>query len=175
VGKNVPYLTKASSGDTNYSNYEYKDVGISLEVTPQINKDRQIRLEITMEATKLESTTDQFQPTTLKRTINTTVVINDSNTVVIGGLIDEALSQTDYSIPCLGSIPVVGWLFKSVGKGKEETNLYIFLTPHVLEDAIDGNKINDMKRDEMKRLEEERIMLFNEESFFDVPNMLLNE
>jgi general secretion pathway protein D len=175
VGKNVPYLTKASSGDTNYSNYEYKDVGISLEVTPQINKDRQIRLEITMEATKLESTTDQFQPTTLKRTINTTVVINDSNTVVIGGLIDEALSQTDYSIPCLGSIPVIGWLFKSVGKGKEETNLYIFLTPHVLEDALDGNKINDMKRDEMKRIEEERIMLFNEESFFDVPNMLLNE
>ena len=174
VGKNVPYLTKASSGDTNYSNYEYKDVGISLEVTPQISKDRQIRLEIALEATKLESTTNQFQPTTLKRTINTTVVVNDANTVVIGGLIDEALSQTDYSIPCLGSIPVVGWLFKSVGRGREETNLYIFLTPHVLEDALEGNKMNEMKMQEMERLEEEKIKLFNDESFFDVPNMLLN-
>jgi general secretion pathway protein D len=175
VGKNVPYLTKASSGDTNYSNYEYKDVGISLEVTPQISADRQIRLEIAMEATKLESTTDQFQPTTLKRTINTTVVINDSNTVVIGGLIDEALSQTDYSIPCLGSIPVIGWLFKSVGKGKEETNLYIFLTPHVLEDAPSGTKLYEEKILEMNILEEGRIELFNEDSFFSVPTMLLNE
>jgi len=175
VGKNVPYLTKASSGDTNYSNYEYKDVGISLEVTPQISKDRQIRLEIALEVTKLESTTNQFQPTTLKRTVNTTVVVNDTNTVVIGGLIDEALSSTDYRIPCLGSVPVIGWLFRSVGKGKEETNLYIFLTPHVLEDALEGNKIYQDKMGDMNKLEEGRIKLFDEKSFFSVPNMLLNE
>lgn len=175
VGKNVPYLTKASSGDTNYSNYEYKDVGISLEVTPQISKDRQIRLEITLEVTKLESTTDTFQPTTLKRTVTTTVVINDKNTVVIGGLIDEALSSTDYRVPCLGSMPVVGWLFRSVGKGTEETNLYIFLTPHVLEDIHDGKKIFDKKMDQMNVLEQGSIKLFDEESFFSVPKMLLNE
>ena len=175
VGKNVPYLTKASSGDTNYSNYEYKDVGISLEVTPQISKDRQIRLEIALEVTKLESTTNQFQPTTLKRTVNTTVVVNDTNTVVIGGLIDEALSSTDYRIPCLGSMPVIGWLFRSAGKGKEETNLYIFLTPHVLEDALEGNKIYQDKMGDMNKLEEGRIKLFDEKSFFSVPNMLLNE
>ena len=175
VGKNVPYLTKASSGDTNYSNYEYKDVGISLEITPQISKDRQIRLEIALETTKLESTTDQFQPTTLKRTVDTTVVVDDKNTVVIGGLIDDALSSTNYRVPCLGSIPVVGWLFRSVGKGKEETNLYIFLTPHVLEDAQEGNKIYEEKMFQMDRLEEGQIKLFNEETFFSVPNMILNE
>ena len=175
VGKNVPYLTKASSGDTNYSNYEYKDVGISLEVTPQISKDRQIRLEIALEVTKLESTTNQFQPTTLKRTVNTTVVVNDSNTVVIGGLIDEALSQTDYRVPCLGGTPVIGWLFRSVGKGKEETNLYIFLTPHVLEDAMEGSKIYEEKINQMDKLEEGRIKLFDEKSFFSVPKMLLND
>ena len=174
VGKNVPYLTKASSGDTNYSNYEYKDVGISLEITPQISKDGLIRLEIALEVTKLESTTDQFQPTTLKRTVDTTVVVNDKNTVVIGGLIDEALSQTDYSIPCLGSIPVLGWLFKSVGKGKEETNLYIFLTPHVLEEAVDADAIYEEKMLEMNKIEEGQIKLFNEESFFDVPDMIVN-
>ena len=175
VGKNVPYLTKASSGDTNYSNYEYKDVGISLEVTPQISKDRQIRLEIALEVTKLESTTNQFQPTTLKRTVDTTVVVNDSNTVVIGGLIDEALSQTGYQVPCLGSIPGIGWLFRSVGKGKEETNLYIFLTPHVLEDALEGHKIYEDKLLQMDKLEEGRIKLFDEKSFFSVPKMLMND
>jgi len=175
VGKNVPYLTKASSGDTNYSNYEYKDVGISLEVTPQISKDRQIRLEIALEVTKLESTTNQFQPTTLKRTVDTTVVVNDSNTVVIGGLIDEALSQTGYQVPCLGSIPGIGWLFRSVGKGKEETNLYIFLTPHVLEDSLEGHKIYEEKLLQMDKLEEGRIKLFDEKSFFSVPKMLMND
>lgn len=175
VGKNVPYLTKASSGDTNYSNYEYKDVGISLEITPQISKDRLIRLEIALETTKLESTTDQFQPTTLKRTVDTTVIVNDKNTVVIGGLIDEALSSTDYRVPCLGSIPVVGWLFRSAGRGKEDTNLYIFLTPHVLEDAVETNDIYKDKARQMDLLEEGRIRLFNEESFFSVPDLLLNE
>ncbi|MDA3897650.1 MAG: type II secretion system secretin GspD [Desulfobacteraceae bacterium] len=174
VGKNVPYLTKASSGDTNYSNYEYKDVGISLEITPQISKDGLIRLEIALEVTKLESTTDQFQPTTLKRTVDTTVVVNDKNTVVIGGLIDEALSQTEYRVPCLGSIPVLGWLFKSVGKGKEETNLYIFLTPHVLEEAVDADAIYEEKMLEMNKIEEGQIKLFNEESFFSVPDMIVN-
>jgi general secretion pathway protein D len=175
VGKNVPYLTKASSGDTNYSNYEYKDVGISLEITPQISKDRLIRLEIALETTKLESTTDQFQPTTLKRTVDTTIIVNDKNTVVIGGLIDEALSSTDYRIPCLGSIPVIGWLFRSSGRGKEDTNLYIFLTPHVLEDAEEGNNIYEQKTQQMHQLEEGRIRLFDEKNFFSVPGMLLNE
>jgi general secretion pathway protein D len=107
--------------------------------------------------------------------VETTVMVKDGSTVVIGGLIDDALSSTNYRVPCLGSIPVVGWLFRSVGKGKEETNLYIFLTPHVLEDAQEGNKIYEEKMFQMDRLEEGQIKLFNEETFFSVPNMILNE
>jgi general secretion pathway protein D len=175
VGKNVPYLTKASSGDTNYANYEYKDVGISLEVTPQINKDRQIRLEIALEATKLESTTDLFQPTTLKRTVNTVVVVNDSNTVVIGGLIDDALSSTDYKIPCLGSIPVVGWLFRSMGRAAEQTNLYVFLTPHVLETKAEIDEIYNSKKQHIQDIEEGNIKLFKDEDKISVPNLIMNE
>jgi general secretion pathway protein D len=161
VGKNVPYLTKASSGDTNYANYEYKDVGISLEVTPQINKDRQIRLEIKQEVTKLESTTDLFQPTTLKRTIESIVVINDKNTIVIGGLIDDALSKTDYKVPCLGSIPVIQWLFRSLGTANEQTNLYVFLTPHVIENADEAVMISDQKKDVLRKIEEDTIKLYD--------------
>lgn len=175
VGKNVPYLTKASSGDTNYANYEYKDVGISLEVTPQINKDRQIRLEIALEATKLESTTDLFQPTTLKRTVDTVVVINDANTVVIGGLIDDALSSTDYQVPCLGSIPVMGWLFRSLGRSAEQTNLYVFLTPHVLETQEEIEAVYNQKNMHIQDLKQGNIKLYKEEDKMTIPNLIMNE
>ncbi len=161
VGKNVPYLTKAATGDTNYSNYEYKDVGIMLEITPQISKDRQVRLEIAQEVTKLESTTDLFQPTTLKRTIDTTVVVNDKNTIVIGGLIDDSLSSTEYKVPCLGSIPVVGWLFRSEGKGHEKTNLFVFLTPHVVEGAAEAKALYEEKQGQVDKLQQGEIKLYD--------------
>ena len=160
VGKNIPYLTKAASGDTNYSNYEYKDVGIELEITPQINKDRKIRLEVNQQVTKLETTTDQFQPTTLKRSIQTTIEVNDKNTVVIGGLIDESLSSTEYKVPCVGSIPVVGWLFKSVANANEQTNLFIFLTPQVVERGAESTKLSNTKREHLDRMKEGSIKLY---------------
>ncbi len=163
VGKNVPYLTKAATGDTNYSNYEYKDVGISLEITPQINKDRQIRLEILEEVTKLETTTDQFQPTTLKRTIETTVLVDDKNTVALGGLIDESLSSTEYKVPCLGSIPLVGWLFKSMGKANEETNLFVFLTPYVVHSPQEAREIRESKQEHINsKIEAGKIKLYED-------------
>lgn len=161
IGKNVPYLTRASTGETNYSNYEYKDVGISLEVTPQISKDRQIRLEIVQEVNKLETTTASFQPTTLKRTISTTVLVNDKNTVVLGGLIDDAISSTEYRVPCLGSIPGIGWLFRSIGRSDEKTNLYVFLTPYVVETAQEAKTIHDEKDRVMQELEEQQIKLYD--------------
>ncbi|MFO7839695.1 MAG: type II secretion system secretin GspD [Desulfosalsimonadaceae bacterium] len=163
VGKNVPYLTKAATGDTNYSNYEYKDVGISLEITPQINKDRQIRLEILEEVTKLETTTDQFQPTTLKRTIETTVLVDDKNTVALGGLIDESLSSTEYKVPCLGSLPLVGWLFKSMGKANEETNLFVFLSPYVVHSAEEAKEIRKSKKEHIDgKIEAGKIKLYED-------------
>jgi len=163
VGKNVPFLTRSASGDTNFNNFEYKDVGISLEITPQINKNRQIRLEILEEVNTLESTTATFQPTTLKRTIETTVLVDDKNTVVLGGLIDESLSSTEYKMPCLGSIPVIGWLFKSMGKGNQETNLFVFLTPHVVQGAEDAKTIYDSKKKHIEdKVEEGKIKLYDE-------------
>lgn len=176
VGKNVPYLTKAATGDTNYSNYEYKDVGISLEITPQINKDRQIRLEIVEEVQRLETTTDLFQPTTLKRTIETTVLVDDKNTVALGGLIDESLSSTQYKVPCLGSIPGLGWLFKSVGKANDETNLFVFLTPHVVHSAQEAEAIHESKQQHIrKKVEGGTIKLYDEEINPFIPEQLETE
>jgi len=162
VGKNVPYQTKsAAEGATDtYSSYEYKDVGITLKITPQISKDRLVRLNIAQEVTKLESEIGNVLPTTLKRSINTTVIVKDKNTVVIGGLIDDTLSNTEYMVPCLGNIPVLGWAFKSMSKSNEKTNLFVFLTPHVIKNSVEADTVYKKKKDQIDKIKEGSIKMY---------------
>ncbi|MBI5592252.1 MAG: type II secretion system secretin GspD [Deltaproteobacteria bacterium] len=161
VGKNVPYQTKSGSTGTleSFNTYEYRDVGITLKITPQISRDRLVRLNITQEVTKLDQTgsiaitNDTLnRPTTLKRTITTTVLVQDANTVVIGGLIDDSLSMTEYKVPCIGDVPGLGWLFKSRAKNREKTNLFVFMTPHVVSQPQEGEAIYRSKQDQMDRI-----------------------
>ncbi len=164
VGKNIPYVTRqdTTSDDRSYSNYEYKDVGITLKITPQISKDRMVRLKIEQEVTKLESSSGEFRPTTLKRTINTTVIVKDKNTVVIGGLIDDSFSNIQYKVPCLGDIPVLGWAFKSMSKSSEKTNLFVFLTPHVIKNPAEADKVYKKKKDQIDKIKEGNIKMYKE-------------
>jgi general secretion pathway protein D len=162
VGKNIPYQTKegtvGGSVET-FSTFEYKDVGILLKVTPHITKDRMVRLAISLENSALESTTD-FRPTTLKRTIDTTVIVADKSTVVIGGLIDSIGSSTEYKIPCLGDIPVAGWLFKTMGNQGTKTNLFVFLTPHVVNSPAEAKQIYLKKKETIKKIKEGKIKMY---------------
>jgi general secretion pathway protein D len=151
IGKNVPYQTRsaADDGTDTYSSYEYKDVGITLKITPQISKDRLVRLNVYQEVTKLDSSASQEstdRPTTLKRKIETTLIVEDGNTVVIGGLIDETLSGTEYKVPCLGDIPGLAYLFKTTSTGDEKTNLYVFLTPRVIKNPIEAGELYKVKK-----------------------------
>ena len=148
VGKNIPFQTRstAEGGVETYSSYEYRDVGTTLKITPQISQDGMVRLVISQETTKLESSTDN-RPTTLKRTIDTTVIVDDNSTVVIGGLIDDSFSKTEYKVPLLGDIPLLGWLFKSRKTQREKTNLFVFLTPHVINNKADAQKIYNEKKE----------------------------
>jgi len=168
VGKTVPFQTRsaAESAIETYSSFEYKDVGITLKITPQISKDRLVRLNIYQEVTKLDelATTSNDRPTTLKRTIDTTVIVKDGNTVVIGGLIDDSFSETEYRVPCLGDIPGLGWLFRSKSRSSEKTNLFVFLTPRVLKNPEEARKINDEKQDQMDKIIEGEIKLYEKES-----------
>jgi general secretion pathway protein D len=161
VGKNIPYQTQSTavSGVEAYSSYEYRDIGITLKITPQISKDRKVRLDIEHEIKILESTTD-FRPTTLQRTVNTTVIVKDKNTVVIGGLIQEQFTETEYKVPCLGDIPLIGWLFKSIAKAGIKSNLYIFLTPHIIESPAEAEEIYIKKKDQIDNAQEEKIKLY---------------
>jgi general secretion pathway protein D len=158
VGKNVPYITRSdtsttSPGTTYGQSYEYKDVGVILKITPNINEEQFVRLKIDQQVTKLAGT-QTSTPTTLKRTAKTTVVVKDKETVVIGGLIDDSTSVDNYQVPWLGDIPILGWLFKSRSKGREKSNLFIFITPHVVRNQDEAAAIYKKKLDDVGNVEE---------------------
>jgi general secretion pathway protein D len=164
VGKNVPYQTRAGTSDAevDYSYYEYKDVGITLKITPQISKDRLVRLNISEESTKLDelaSTSDE-RPTTLKRTIETTVIVKDKSTLVIGGLIDDSFTNTEYKVPCLGDIPLLNFLFKSTSRAGDKTNLFVFITPYVVKHPSEAEEIYQKKKDQIDQIQEGNIKMY---------------
>jgi len=166
VGKNVPYQTRsaAETGSTTYNSFEYKDVGINLKITPQISKDRLVRLNVYQELTKLDSVNQSSpdRPTTLKRKIETTIIVEDGNSVVIGGLIDESLTKTEYKTPCLGDVPGLGWAFKTTSEGEEKTNLYVFLTPRVIKNPLEAEKIYKEKTRSIESIKKGEVILYNQ-------------
>jgi len=161
VGKNIPFQTRstAEGGVETYSSFEYRDVGTTLKITPQISQDGMVRLAISQEMTQLESTVD-FRPTTLKRTIDTTVIVDDNSTVVIGGLIGDQFAETETKVPILGDIPLLGWLFKSRKTQREKTNLFVFLTPHVINNKFDAQKIYSRKKEKIGEVEKGSIKMY---------------
>ena len=153
VGQNVPYQARsaAESGNETYSSYEYKDVGLTLKIKPQISKDKLVRLNIFLELIQLDSVNPSSpdRPTTLKRKIETAIIVEDTNSVVMGSLIDEATTRTITKTPCLGDIPGLGWAFKSVDEGGEKTTLYVFLTPRVVKNPLELDEIYKEKKEDM--------------------------
>jgi general secretion pathway protein D len=173
VGENVPYITSQQSSTTatattstaittlplNYNSYEYRDVGVILNITPHINEENFIRLKISQQVTKLTSAAATTTPTTLKRTAKTTVVVKDNETVVIGGLVGDSTEEDTYKVPLLGDIPILGWLFKTHSTSRGKTNLYVFLTPHIVRTQQDAAGLYQEKRETMGEVVEGIIKL----------------
>ena len=174
VGKNVPYITRSDTsvtvpGQVYGQSYEYKDVGIILKITPNINEEQFVRLKIDQQVTKLADVQTSTTPTTLKRSAKTTVVIKDNETVVIGGMIDDSTSIETAQVPCLGDIPILGWLFKTMGRGREKTNLFVFITPHIIRNQAEAAAIYQKKIDEVGNIEE-GIIKMNEKRSLKKPD-----
>jgi len=132
--------------------FEYKDVGISLEITPHISQGGFVRLEINSEFTKLiEDVTapSPDTPTTAKRQAETIVSMNSGSTVVIGGLIRDDKTTIEKKIPLVGDLPLVGALFRYKKDQLQKTNLLIFITPHILSSQEDLEQITEKKKQEM--------------------------
>lgn len=151
VGENVPFkgATTMSGGNSlALQSVERKDIGINLKIKPQISEGDYIRMDINQEISAVKNTATEgaIDLVTTKRSAKTSVVVKDNETVVIGGLIQDKENETVMKVPFLGDIPGLGWLFKTKTKSRSKTNLMILLTPSIVKDAADINRISDEQR-----------------------------
>lgn len=167
VGENRPFPTGQAQGITGGTlvTIERKDVGVTLELTPQVLEDDLIRLEIKQEITAIAENVAQtigsgsasipVGPTTTKRSMETTTVAQDQQTLVVGGLVRDNITLSERKLPLLGDIPWLGWLFKSQNRQTEKLNLLVFLTPHLVRDEADMAELNARKARDVNTLQRE--------------------
>ncbi len=149
VGQNVPFRTGSTTTGSNGANNPFttiqrEDVGLTLEVTPHINKGNLVRLKIHQEVSEVDpgslsviGADAAADLITNKRTIDTTILVDDGEVIILGGLIRDKESVSSSQVPILGSIPFLGYLFKSETKSMEKQNLLVFLRPTVLTNKED--------------------------------------
>ncbi len=158
VGQEVPVITGSTTGANNtnpFQQVQRQEVGIKLKVTPQINEGTAVQLTIEQEVSSIGGTT-AGDITINKREIKTTVMADDGATVVLGGLIDEDVQESESKVPLLGDIPILGHLFKSTSVTKRKRNLMVFIKATIVRDgsAISGiskTKYNHIRAEQLVR------------------------
>jgi general secretion pathway protein D len=160
VGQTVPFITGsyASTGTTStvtpFQTVEEKDIGLSLKIKPQIADNGTIKLQIYQEDSSIQSTTTQGYIITNKRAVSTNVQVDDGQIIVLGGLVQDSVQDTNEQVPLLGDLPWVGNLFRYRTKSRNKTDLMIFLRPYVVREPGDS-RVSDSKYDAMQRRERE--------------------
>jgi general secretion pathway protein D len=179
VGENVPFITGqftntgGGGATTNpFQTIERKDVGITLRIRPQIGEGGAVRMTIFQEQSSVKETTaagtTNAGPSTTKRSIENTVVVDDGAILVLGGLIEDRFVTNKSKVPLLGDLPLVGGLFRSESRERKRTNLMVFLRPVVLRDGDSANRLSmdryEQIRGEQKSSQPERsiVMPINE-------------
>lgn len=172
VGQNVPFVTgtQLSTANNNpFQTIERQDVGISLKVKPQINEGDNIKMEIEQEVSDVSATavTGASDITTNLRSIKTTVLVEDGQTLVLGGLIDDQTSDTRDKVPLLGDIPLLGSLFRYRTTNKSKRNLMVFLHPTILRDPDTADVYSQARYEDVRKAQ---VGIFDEqENLDDVP------
>jgi len=161
VGEERPFLKSSQLSDAGtLQTWDYKDVGITLKLTPHISKGKLLRLDIFAEIKSFVEDVEGLSGAaiTTKRQATTSVVVEDGSTVVIAGLIRDDKTGSIGKVPLLGDIPLLGWLFKSRSQTKIKTNLLIFITPRIVTSAEDLRKITEEEQEQRKKnIEEHRL------------------
>jgi len=154
VGQEVPFIrnSRITDGGDTINTIEYEDIGIILNVTPFITADKLVEMEVVPEISTLTGETVPISNTInarviAKRSAETRVVVENGRTVVIGGMMEDNVTETVNKIPILGDIPILGAAFRRTIKEKSKTELLIFLTPHVVENALELRDISLTERD----------------------------
>ncbi len=146
IGQNVPFVTGqftntgsgSSGGSVNpFQTIERKDVGLTLRVKPQISENGTVKMTIFQEVSSVDpaSVNSASGLVTNKRSIETTVLVEDGSVVVLGGLLQDQFAGNDSKVPGLGDVPFFGNLFKSESRNRKKTNLMVFLRPVIVRDA----------------------------------------
>ncbi len=147
VGEEVPVITgsSASSGNDNpFQTVERQEVGVKLKVTPQINEGDAVQLMIEQEVSQVLGSTS-VDVTFAKRQINTTILADSGQTIVIGGLLDDQVTESVSKVPLLGDIPWIGHLFKSTSTSTKKRNLMVFIKPTIIRDNVSIRGVSNRK------------------------------
>jgi general secretion pathway protein D len=160
VGQNVPfvtgsYTTTGTSTTSPFQTIERKDVGLTLRIRPQIGKNGAIRMTILQESSSVASTSSSSGPTTNKRSIESTVVVNDGKIIVLGGLIEDSYTAEANQLPVLGNLPYIGGLFRSLSRTRKKTNLVVFLRPLVMRDESASDELSLDRYDQIRARQRE--------------------
>jgi general secretion pathway protein D len=158
VGQEVPFVTGSftntgsTAGSVNpFQTIQRQQIGVKLAITPQINEGDSMVLNISQEISNIASSSAAVDLITNQRIVETTVIVDDGEILVLGGLLEDVLRESDQKVPVLGSIPLVGNLFRARKTEKVKTNLMIFIRPTILRDAettaIETNQKYNMIRD----------------------------
>ncbi|MDR9826368.1 type II secretion system secretin GspD [Vibrio sp. FNV 38] len=148
VGEEVPVVTGSTSGSNNdnpFQTVDRKEVGIKLKVVPQINEGNSVQLNIEQEVSNVLGANGAVDVRFAKRQINTSVMVDDGQMIVLGGLIDERALESESKVPLLGDIPWLGHLFKSTSTQVEKKNLMVFIKPTIIRDGMSADGISQRK------------------------------
>ena len=146
-GQEIPVSTGealSNNFDNAFRTIQRQNVGIELEVTPQINAGNEVRMELRQQVSSIAGpvSSDFSELIINKREINTTVTVGDGEIIALGGLLDDNERRTIQKVPFLGDIPILGELFKSRGKSRVKTNLMVFIRPTILKDPNDARRFS---------------------------------
>jgi general secretion pathway protein D len=155
VGQNVPFITGqyAQTGSattaTPFQTIERQDVGLTLSIKPQITEDGTVKLEIYQEVSSVDpqSINNAAGLITNKRSLESTILVDNGQTVVLGGLIQDSVTLGKSKVPILGSLPVLGYLFQSETRQHSKTDLMVFLRPHILRTDVAANDLTQERYD----------------------------
>lgn len=184
VAKNVPFLTgkfttpvatgtPTTGGVNPFSTIDRKDVGLTLKIKPQISEGNGIKLLISQETSTVAAAIEGAQDlTTNKRTLDTTVIVDDGFTIVLGGLIEDSVEESAQAVPFLSRIPLLGELFKYRKRTKKKTNLMIFLRPVIVRNTQQSQGFTSDRYDYM-RSEQENAKMKNVLMLPEYPQPLL--
>ena len=162
VGQNVPFITGqyaqtgSSTTATPFQTIERKDVGLTLKIKPQIMQGGTVKLQVYQEVSSVvaSSSSSVSGPTTNKRTIESTILVDENQIVVLGGLIQDQVNEVASKTPLLGDIPILGNLFRYETREHVKTNLMVFIRPYIMYERNSYNKLTEERYDLMSKRRE---------------------